>query len=304
MMNRLLFISLLAWTLTACSDDTANITTPQEEIKVLANFKTTASTRAVGNIWNNADQIGVSGSNKGNVLYSTTSTTTSATFTSATPIYYTAPPSYYDAYYPYQSSPSANTAAQTEFTVTTGPTQNASENERKAIDVLWARTSAAVGSGSAVVFNFTHMMAELVITFEWSGTGFGGTKPASWDFTIGSVDQSATVTVNHTQYTSGWSVPTCTVTASGSTSAYAVTGWTTNTYTMIVPAQNLSSKSFAVTVGGVTYSGALPASLNLAQSTKSTVTIKVSKTGLSVTSATVSAWGNGTETNASISATI
>jgi len=71
---------------------------------------------------------------------------------------------------------------------------------------------------------------------------------------------------------------------------------------MIVPAQNLSSKSFAVTVGGVTYSGALPASLNLAQSTKSTVTIKVSKTG--ITSGTVSVWGNGVETNTSISATI
>lgn len=303
-MNRFSYILLLVWLFTACSEDATNMDTPLETIRVEAYIGTHATMRAVGTTWNNADKIGVSGSGKGNVLYSTTSTTTTAKFTSSTPIYYTSPASYYDAYYPYNASPTTNTNASTVFSVTTGPTQNASENARKAIDVLWAKTASTVSTGNNVVFNFTHMLSELVITFDWTGTGFSA-KPTSWDFTIADVDQSATVSISHSLYTSSWSEPSCTVTASGSPSNYTVTGWTSETYTMIVPAQNLSTKAFSVTVGGVTYSGTLPASFNLTQSTKSTVTIKVNKTGLSVTSATVSAWGDGAETGSTtINATI
>ena len=304
-MNRLLYILVMLCTLTACSDDVTNRDASLQEIKIEGYIGTEAVTRAVDDTWQNNDQIGVSGSGKGNVLYSTTSTTTTAGFTSATPIYYTSPASYYDAYYPYQSSPTTNTVASTVFSVTTGPTQNATADARKAIDVLWAQTSTTVGTGTNVTFNFAHMLSELVITFDWSGTGFGST-PSSWNFTIGNVDQSATVTINHTQLSAGtWSVPSCTVAKSGAGSTYTVTSWTSNTYTMIAPAQDLSAHTFSVTVGGIAYSGSLPASFSLTQGNKSTVTIKVSKTGLSVTSATVSAWDNGTEANSgSITATI
>ena len=304
-MKNILYLSLLCGVLAACSDDVTKINTTTEAIRIVGSIGAETTTRAVGNTWNNTDQIGVSGSGKGNVLYSTTSATTTATFTSTTPIYYTSPASYYDAYYPYHSSPTTNTAASTVFSVTTGPTQNASETTRKAIDVLWAKTSSTVAASSNVTFAFAHMLSELVITFDWSGTGFGS-APTSWDFTIGSVYQSATVTINHTQLSSGnWSVPSCTVAASESASAYTVSGWDTNTYTMIVPAQDLSAHTFSVTVSGITYSGSLPASFSLTQGNKSTVTIKVSKTGLNVTSADVSAWGNGAEANSgSISATI
>lgn len=302
-MNRYLYILFLLWIVTACSDDITDIDTSLEEIRVEANIGVNATMRAVGNTWNNADQIGVSGSGKGNVLYSTTSSTTSATFTSISPIYYTSPASYYDAYYPYQASPTTNTNASTEFSVTTGPTQNASENSRKAIDVMWAKTSSTVSTGTNVVFNFTHQLAQLVITFDWSGTGFAS-APASWDFTIGSVKQSATVNITHSQYTTSWSAPSCTVTPSTSASDYTVTGWNSTSYTMIIPAQDLSSKPFKVKVNGITYSGTLPASFNLTQGTTSTVTIKVNKTELEATSS-VSDWGNGTETNSTpINATL
>lgn len=303
-MNRLLYIPVMLWTFTACSDDVTNRDNSLQEIKIEGYIGTESVTRAIDNTWNNADQIGVSGSGKGNVLYSTTSTSTTAGFTSTTPIYYTSPASYYDAYYPYNASPTTNTAAQTIFTVTTGPTQNESADARKNIDVLWAKTSSTVETGTNVTFAFNHMLSELIITFDWTGTGFSS-APASWDFTIGSVYQSATVEINHTQYSSSWSVPTCTVSTSGTASNYTVSGWTSNTYTMIAPAQDLSSHAFSVTTGGITYSGTLPASFSLTQYQKSTVTIKVSKTGLSVTSATVNSWGNGIESNSSaITATL
>lgn len=291
--------------LAACSDDVADTDKLTGIIEVEGSIDPETVTRAVGDTWNNADQIGVSGGGKANALYSTTSAAKTATFTSGNPVYYTDPASYYDAYYPYTSSPTTKTNATTVFTVTTGPTQNASESTRKAIDVLWAKTASAVPAGTNVAFAFTHMLSELIITFDWTGTGFGGSVPSSWSFTIGSVKQSATVTINHSQYSSGWSEPSCTVAASGSASDYTVSDWNSNTYTMIAPAQDLSAHAFSVTADGITYSGTLPYSFSLSQSNKSTVTIKVGKTGLNVTTAIVSVWGNGTESNNSaISATI
>ncbi len=82
---------------------------------------------------------------------------------------------------------------------------------------------------------------------------------------------------------------------------------TANTYSaVLIPwTYAANTKLFVIKIDNGTYVYKLDDDFELEAGTQYSYTVTVNKTGLSVTSATVSAWGNGAETNASpISATI
>ena len=190
--------------------------------------------------------------------------------------------------YPLAAKPSSNAynAVGVTFTVAANQTADA---DYKASDLMTgvptagnpvARTTSAVG------LTFTHLLTKINVNLT-AGSGFTASDMSN-----------AVVSILNTKPTTTFSVQSTDVTAADGTAASIVAGTGAATSAIIVPQTVAASTNFIqVAIGGGNYIYKLDAAKTFAAKTKYTYSITVNKTGLILTSTTVTDWLDGGSTS-------
>ena len=165
-------------------------------------------------------------------------------------------------------------------------------------ELLYCKAADKSYSSGAISLNFYHQLARVVLNIS---NDFGSSL-SSVCFGNGSsvIPQTATFALTSTDY-GGW-------TDGGESAQITPKTETANTCysAVLIPTTYTTGTKFVcITIGNRKFAYQLDADLPLVAGNQYIYSITVSKTGLSVTSATVSAWGNGDEANSTpITATI
>lgn len=313
-------LAALALSAAACSSDEVNgLDNSPVEAKITAGLAG-AQSRAVDVTWNK-DEIGVMVTDAPtsemenmykNVKYSTSSTSTSATFTAEIDkgIFFqdASEQVTFAAYAPYQAS-DANVLPGTSGAIPVNTADNNTKEKQENIDFLYASGVTASKSSPTVAFSdvnaFQHKMAKLVLVVKVSTKdGFlatdinkissvilGGLKhEGTFNVTNGTASVTEEATTND-----NWEIKDCkSTTASPGTSNYG-----TRTYTLILlPQNNLTTLPLSITVANKTYQASLSINGNTLQAgTFYTCTVTVKKAEAKVNASTIESWSEGGSTS-------
>lgn len=289
-MKKYYFIAAAALTLAACSSDESVENNAPVAATFTANIENSQATRAYDTTWEDGDAIGITPTNNSlmtakyaNIKY-TTSTNSLGNFTDAgTKIYFQDPNTVgFQAYYPFYGT--NGTSAATISNISTDAT---AQNSQKTIDYLWATTSNISESNPKVTFAFSHKMSKIELTF-----------------TVGDdidISKITSYTIKGLKQTGTFDTTTGTATATGSAADLTIQTTSATSNKVIVFPQDASSVTLSVTVDSQVYSCTItPTSSKLEAGKNYVYSIKVSKTGLTVSNCSISGWtsGSNTETTA------
>lgn len=164
--------ALAILTLAACSSDVDRPDkTEMTDCPDFTAYIGDATSRAVDNRWEAADEIGISGAERTNVCYLTEDGNGVFTVkTSGDQIYFPNDnETTFTAYYPWSVGIGANSVIDTD---------TRQQTRQKSFDFLWARASGKKSQPS-VAFNFAHKMVKLVLTVKTgNGMSFDEAKTA------------------------------------------------------------------------------------------------------------------------------
>lgn len=272
MMKHLSFFAFLVMALASCNGGLDEPGTIGKPVAAEVTAQIGPVSRAVGTSWGEKDRIGISGVSGttayANVKYNITDAS-SGRFTPASAgiFYQTTADVVFTAYYPFTGT---DGTAQASIT---GNTR--ADNQTEGIDYLWAQ---ATGSYKKPVnFAFDHRMSRLSLTF---------TNGDDID-----VSELTAYTVEGLKMEGTFDTTTGTATATGIAETLTISDPEQKSL-ILYPQTTSGSVKISATVSGQTYS----CNLNIAElkaGMNYDISIRVSKTGLSVTGSTITPWGEG-----------
>lgn len=237
-----------------------------------------AVSRAAGTEWGENDRIGISGvsgtTTYSNVEYKIVNKTLGSFTPAGDGIFYqTTADVVFTAYYPFTGT---NGTAQATVTGNTRA-DNQTAAAQPGIDYLWAQATGNYSTKRSVKFTFDHKMSRLSLTFT-SGDG---------------IDVSALTaySVDGLKMTGTFNTATGVATATGNAETLAISD-PAQTSLILYPQVTGGSVKISAVVDGQTYSCNLSIE-ELEAGMDYDISIRVSKTGLTVTSCNINAWGNG-----------
>jgi hypothetical protein len=277
-LSNLLFAAAAATIWTACSNDTENDSNALQALQVQANIATT--TRVSGGAFVKDDAIGLhvistatNGLTSGsNVKY--TAQDANGNFTSTTPVYYkdqNAVNIY--AYYPYTESLSSN-AVTVKLTDQT--------------DWLYAKNEQVTYNTAKPTLTFDHVLTQFVLTLK-AGTGVSDLKALS-TLTLKNIPsegsfQTQTGALTVTKST-GYSLSNISLAAGTKEQSYTI---------LLFPISGTTDAPAEIPVelsyDGATYSVTLKASEGMKAGKSYSYTVNITRTGLTVGSASINSWG-------------
>ena len=239
-----------------------------------------AASRASGTIWEDDDRIGISGvSGKEayvNEEYRIADRKTGRfTAVGAGIFYQTTAPVTFTAYYPFTGS-----AAPGQAPVITGNTRADSQTAaaQPGIDYLWAQASGDYKT--PVDFTFHHRMSRLSLTFT-NGEGID-------------VSEMTAYSVEGLKMTGTFDTATGTASATGAAETLTISD-PSLTSLILYPQATGGNMKIKTVIAGQSYS-CMPEITELKPGVDYAYTIRVSKTGLTVSSCTISDWNDGGNT--------
>jgi len=278
-----LLILAAATTLAACSSDES---TSVDNSTLAVKFSGGISTRASGTAWTSGDLVGITAAaeNSGTTNYANEEYTSDAsgnfTYKSGDEIYYKDTLAVdFTAYYPFSGT--AGTAAST-VTKTIAVT-NESSTGKPAIDYLWAKKTD-VAKGTTVTFAFAHKMSELTLKFI---SGTGSPDVTSLSYTLSGIILAGTF------------IPSTGVAATSGTTTGSLSMSSVNASSTLIlfPNSSTSSASLSVTSGSVTYTASFTVPI-MTSGNNYEIDVTMNKTGLSISSSTITDWSSGGTTTA------
>jgi hypothetical protein len=278
-----LLILAAATTLVACSsDESTSVDNSTSAVK----FSGGISTRASGAAWTSGDLVGITATaeNSGTTNYANEEYTSDAsgnfTYKSGDEIYYKdANAVDFTAYYPFSGT--AGTASST-VTKTISATDESS-TDKPAIDYLYA-TKTGVAKGTTVTFAFAHKMSELTLKFI---SGTGSPDVTSLSYTLSGIILTGTF------------IPSTGVAATSGTTTGSLSMSSVNTTSTLVlfPDASTQTASLSVTSGSVTYTASFTVPI-MTSGNNYEIDVTMNKTGLSISSSTITDWSSGGTTTA------
>lgn len=248
--------------------------------------------RAAGTAWTEKDQIGVTGTSGSkaylNIMYNAAESASEAGFTvynEANAIYFqNADAVTFTAYYPFAGT--EGTAATTITTTIEADDQEA--DWQPDIDFLYG-TGTGKKAAPTVAFTFTHRMSKLTLTF----LAGADTKLSDMTgYTVKGLKMAGT-------FDPATGIASADASASTTDLAMTITG-DSYTSSLILFPQGVAANSVKVevTLGGQVFTAPLAITDNeLKASNNYTFNVTVNKTGLSITPAKITDWGDKGKTN-------
>lgn len=272
------FLAFLVMALVSCNSDTDLPEAIGKPVAAEVTAHIGPVSRAAGTEWGVNDRIGVSGvsgtTTYSNVEYKIVNNTLGSFTPAGAGIFYqTTDDVVFTAYYPFTGT---NGTAQTSITGNTRA-ENQTAAAQPGIDYLWAQATGNYSDKRSVDFVFYHKMSRMSLTF------ISGDDINVSDLTAYSVDGL--------KMEGTFDTATGTATATGSIETLTINE-PVLTSLILYPQATGGRVKISATVGGQTYS----CNLNIAELKAGMdydISIRVSKTGLTVTGCTIADWGNG-----------
>lgn len=276
-LKSILYATAATMVMAACSNDNNFVEETAQAIQIQANIS--SSTRVSNGAFVKGDSIGlhvVSTATNGltsgsNVKY--TANDGSGNFSSTTPIYYMDKNAVnVSAYYPYAKTLNGNAVSVTRAAQT---------------DYLFAKADGVAYNTAKLSLTFDHVMSQFTLTIK-AGTG------------VPNLNALTSVTLKGLNSTGTFN--TLTGALSSSTPAdYALAAANLTTVeagksvTLLLFPTEATKTDIPVDVvyGGVTYSGTLTSANGLAAGKSYSYTLTITRTGLTVDSASITPWGSG-----------
>ncbi len=311
-MKKTILATLALVALVSCSKENTETTIIDPTAPVAATFTSAAITRVTDSDWDTDDKIGITmvwhentdlaTGNYENVPYTVKEEGTSGTFSADDKVIYfpvdTSTPVDFIAYYPYTADANVDDDKNIEISV--------ADQSYAHIDLVAAKAVSKTKASSTVTFSsteaFSHQLSKLTMNIV-AGDGIDALTD------IKATIKGHYTTAKYNIYTSAVvAVETADITAlttsvidavaategDGTTEATPATPAKATIEAILIPTSEITGSTIEFTVGGNTYYLKTDAFV-FTKGCEHTYTINLTRTGATISGATINGWGNGTE---------